>query len=279
MIYIALCCAFIFVIIFVFLNLVTSKYVNPYLFHFYVGKKGAGKTTILKKIAYLKTKEGKRVFCTEQGIANTYYLPYDMIGNYWFPNDGNTVLLIDEIGMIWGSRSFMDKKYNVDFKKVKDWFVYQRHNRVEVYACSQQADVDKQLRGLFDTLSIISKVARVFVMEKQVGRRIVLSSPGSDDGNGSTSNYLSEELFYISAAKGGVKFHFIPKWTHLGTSSFSKLDLPDLDVAKLKFFPQKQTKPPQNRGLRGRRLLRALSFLRFTKRLKVFDKKTEHNTY
>lgn len=99
----------------------TRKYVNPYKLHFFIGKKGSGKSTVLTKIALQSLKQGKTVFSTEP-IPGTYVLKPEDIGFYEFPP--GSVILIDEVSLVWPNR---------DWKKLKgevvEWFRLQRHRR------------------------------------------------------------------------------------------------------------------------------------------------------
>lgn len=216
---------FVFAFIFVF-NLLTKKYINPYRLVLHIGRKGSGKTVCLTKLAHKYTKKGKRVYCTEKDIPNTIYIPVEFIGSYWFPDDGKTIILIDEIGLIWHCRSFADKSYNIKFKKVREWFKYQRHNKCIVECFTQSMDIDKNLRDLCDEIYIHTNFLRIWSKARRVGRRIVLSQPKKDDSGASDS--ITEEFYYISLLSAdAVKFTFIPRWVN-SYNSFSRLDLPDL---------------------------------------------------
>lgn len=218
-----LCFIFVFMIVF---NLLTRKYLNPYKLILHIGRKGSGKTVCLTKLAHNYTKQGKRVYCTERDIPNTIFIPVEFIGSYWFPDDGNTIILIDEIGLIWHCRSFADKNYNIKFKKVREWFKYQRHNRCLVECFTQSMDIDKNLRDLCDEIYIHTNFMRVWSKERRVGRRIVLSTPKNDDSG--ASDCITEEFYYIPLLESGsVRFTFIPHWVK-SYNSFSRLDLPDL---------------------------------------------------
>lgn len=218
---------FIMIFFFVF-SISTKKYLNPYKLIIHIGRKGSGKTICMTKMAYLYSKKGKRVFCTEKGIPNTFYVPAETIGRFWFPDDGKSVILIDEIGLIWHCRSFSDKKYNDTFKSVREWFKYQRHNKVIVHCFTQSMDIDKNLRDLCDEVYIHTNFMRIWSKQRQVGRRIVLSAP-KNDGSGA-SDSISEEFYYLPLlSSGALKFTFIPKWAGK-YDSFSKLSLPPLPV-------------------------------------------------
>lgn len=204
----------------------SKKYINPYKLILHIGRKGSGKTCNIVKSAYKYHKQGKRVYCTERNIPYTIYIPYDYIGKYWFEDDGKTVILIDEVGLIWHCRSYADKAYNTYFKSVREWFKYQRHNKVIVECYSQSLDVDKNLRDLCDEVYIHTSFLTLWSKARRVGRRIVLSAPKTD-GSGA-SDTITEEYYYMPLlASKAVSFTFIPRWCK-GYDSFSALPLPPL---------------------------------------------------
>lgn len=97
----------------------TKKYLNPYKLTMVFGKKGAGKTTLLTKLCFRYLKRGWKVYSTEP-IPGAYLIEPSDIGYKKIPP--RSVLLIDEIGLIWHSRDF--KSFP---KEVRRWFKYQRH--------------------------------------------------------------------------------------------------------------------------------------------------------
>ena len=204
---------------------ISSRFDNPFQFFMHVGKKGSGKTSTLAALAlhYKKKYKGKfRIFCTERGIKNTEYLPADVIGSYWLPE--YSVLLIDEIGLIWHSRSFSEKGFNANFKKVREWFKYSRHNKVIIHAFSQSYDIDKGLRDLADCIFIHSVIFNVFGIQRTVARRIALNKTGSDG----VSSGISEEYYFAPGfGKNSLLIRYLPKYRKL-FNSFCRLDLPDL---------------------------------------------------
>lgn len=199
-----------------------ARFDNPYQFYMHIGKKGSGKSTTLAALAQYYSKKHWRVFCTERGIHNTEYIPSDVIGCYWFPE--KSVLLIDEIGLIWHSRSFSEKGFNASFKKVREWFKYSRHNKVIIHAFSQSYDIDKGLRDLSDVIYLHSVVFNLFGVQRTVARKIALNKIGSDG----VSSGISEEYYFAPGfGKHSLLVRYLPKYRKL-FNSFCKLDLPSL---------------------------------------------------
>ena len=163
----------IFILVFVFLivlfNILTKKYKNPYTLTMVFGKKGSGKSTLMVRLAYQYIKLGWDVYCTEP-LDGCYLINYDDIGFKQIPP--NSVLLVDEAGMVWDNRNFKNFK-----AEVRDWFKLQRHYKVKVILFSQTFDIDKKLRDLTDDMYLCVNVARVFSWAKRIRRKIVLTQP------------------------------------------------------------------------------------------------------
>lgn len=209
-------CLVFFAILFAF-HIMTRKYINPYKLYMVFGKKGCGKTTFLTKLAYKYHKRGYTVFSTES-IRNTVKIDYSDIGKYWFPD--NSVILVDEVGMIWDNRNF--KSFDT---KVRDWFKYQRHNKCIVYLFSQSFDVDKKLRDLTDEMWLLSKKLRVFSYGKSIYKKITIRNGDADNPSTLAEDYEFSPM--LLALFGTRTLTFIPHWTD-GFDSHTRLPIPDL---------------------------------------------------
>lgn len=179
----------------------TRKYVNPYKLIMIFGKKGSGKTTTLTKIALNEIKKKKKVYSTID-IPGTEVFKVDEIGFKTFPPD--SVVLIDEVGMIWDSRDF--SKFP---KEVRDFFKYQRQYKIKVYLFSQTFDVDKKIRDLTDEMYLLKNVARVFSVQRRIIKRITISH--ADQNASGVSNLVDDYRFDIPLF-GGIKVVFIPRY-------------------------------------------------------------------
>lgn len=76
---------------------------NPYSSELYIGKKGAGKSTNMARLASKYTNLGWSVLCTEK-LSGTYFIDYNDIGKVSIPE--NSVLLIDEAGIVFNNRNW-----------------------------------------------------------------------------------------------------------------------------------------------------------------------------
>lgn len=188
----------IFLVVIILFDRFTRKYLNPYKLIFCFGKKGSGKTTYLTRIAIKEMKLGKKVYSTVD-IPGTYLFDTKDVGKMTFPPE--SVVLIDEIGMVWDARDFA--KFP---KEVRDFFKFQRQYKLKVYLFSQTFDVDKKIRDLTDEMWLLSNFMRIWSLQRRIIKRIGIKTAA--DG----SSTLSDDYKFDSILFGGVKFIFIPRW-------------------------------------------------------------------
>ncbi len=206
---------FLFLLIFHFL---TRKYINPYKLTMVFGKKGSGKSTLLVKLAYQYLKKGWNVYSTER-IDGCYLIDYKDIGFFQIPP--RSVLLVDEVGMIWDNRNFKNFK-----SEVRDWFKLQRHYKVRVFLFSQTFDIDKKLRDLTDDMYLVTNVARVFSYAKRIRRRVCLVEPMGDSPSRIDESLRFDSILFF--AFGSRILTYIPYWSRF-FGSFSCPALRDKD--------------------------------------------------
>ena len=190
-----------FILFYVFHRL-TIKYINPYKLIMYIGKRGAGKSTTLTKIARKFMKQDVPVYST-MAINGTYKLDYKDVGHYELPQ--NSVLLIDEVGMIWDNRKF--KEFT---DEVRNWFKLQRHRRITVYMFSQAYDVDLKLRKLVDRLYIIDNKFRIFCYAKRISTKIVINKSTAEATSKIDEDMIVDPLLLFWT--GTRQLTFIPKY-------------------------------------------------------------------
>ena len=195
-------CFFWFLVVVLIWHFSTKKYLNPYKLTMIFGKKGSGKSTLMVRMAYEYLALGWTVFCTER-LDGCIYIDYNDIGFKQIPP--HSLLLVDEVGMIWDNRAHKDFK-----PEVRDWFKLQRHYKVKVCLFSQTFDIDKKLRDLTDDMYLCTNVLRIFSWAKRITRRVVLLKPGND-----SPARIDEELAYdglIWWPFGSRILTFIPHW-------------------------------------------------------------------
>ena len=184
--YVLLCLLFVVPLVW---NFATRKYLNPYKLYLVFGKKGSGKSTYLVKLAaqHLKKKTAWKVYTNmdELFIPGVRHFDIQHLGD--FVPEANSLLLLDEVGMIWDNRD-----YKVFKPQVRDFFKLQRHYHVLVYMASQTFDVDKKLRDLCDGMFLHSNFARVFTLGKRITRKVVITESTSE-----AESRISENLVML----------------------------------------------------------------------------------
>lgn len=210
-------------------HLSTKKYLNPYKLIFVFAKKGQGKSTLLTKWAVQHQRRGWTVYATDH-LAGCYYVPVEDIGYYEF--EPHSLLIVDEVGMIWDSRHFKQFK-----DEVRDWFKLQRHRKVKVILASQSFDVDKKIRDLADEMYLLEKHFRVFSYGKRILKRLdIVEADGSKDSESRIVDQLQFDSFFFFWA-GSRFLTFIPAWVDyfdsfaaplLRVKTWSRVPLPDV---------------------------------------------------
>ena len=206
-------------------HFLTRKYLNPYKLTMIFGKKGSGKSTLLTKLAIEYQKKNIPVFSTEK-IPGCYLITPEDIGYTEFPE--NSVILIDEVGMVWDNRNF--KKFDTN---VRDWFKLQRHRKIRVYLFSQTFDVDKKIRDLTDEMYLVEKKFRVFSYSKRILKRTVLNQSTAESPSKLDEDLVFDSLLLFWA--GSRKFTFIPKYTKY-FDSFVADKLKDREFEQVPFY-------------------------------------------
>lgn len=195
----------------------TRKYLNRYKLYMVFGKKGSGKSTLMTRLALDHLGNGWRVYCTETiNIPGVRKFDVSDIGKKTFEED--SLVLVDEVGMIWDNRDF--KKFATE---VRDWFKLQRHYKCKVYLFSQSFDIDKKLRDLTDGLYLCNTILRVFTWAKRIHRSVVLTQAEAD-----RESRISENLEFDSILMwpfGGRILTYIPKYAPY----FDSHSVPPLD--------------------------------------------------
>lgn len=204
------------------------RYRNPYKLFMVFGKKGSGKSTLMCKLAIKYAKKGYTVYCNSY-IPGTWYFDAKDVGFYHFPE--NSVLLIDEVGMIWDNRDFKSFK-----KEVRDYFKLQRHYKHVVFLFSQSFDVDKKLRDLTDNMYLISNFMNCFSFARRITKTITISH-GDKNATGESKlidDYHFDPLFLFFI--GTVKMTYIPRYVKY----FNSFDAPQLPLKEFTYIPLKE---------------------------------------
>lgn len=192
-----------FVAFLAFFHFSTRKYLNPYKLIFIFAKKGQGKSTLLTKMAIHHLRRGWEVFSTEP-IPGCHLIAPEDIGYFEFPP--HSLIVIDEIGMIWDNRNFKNFK-----PEVRDWFKLQRHRKCKVICASQSFDVDKKIRDLADDMFLLQKKFRVFSYGKRILKILDITEATGDSESRIVDNLKFDSILWFWA--GSRTLTFIPAWT------------------------------------------------------------------
>lgn len=192
-----------------------KKYYNPYKLYMVFGKKGAGKSTYLTMLAVKYAKLGRPVYST-LNVPYAFKLDHNDIGFRHFPPE--SVLLIDEVGMIWDNRNFKNFK-----PEVRDYFKLQRHYRHTVYLFSQSFDVDLKLRTLTDRMYLLVNPMGWFTYIRSITRSITVTEASSQ-----AESRIADQLHLSGIGGflfGSSKIMLIPRYAKY-FDSFIVDDLP-----------------------------------------------------
>lgn len=195
------------------LNLITVRFRNPYKLYMVFGKKGSGKSTFLVKTAIRYISKGYAVYTNmpEILIKNVRLINADDIGD--FVPEQNSVLIIDEVGMIYDNRKFKSFK-----DSTRDFYKLQRHYKVICYLASQSWDIDKKLRDLTDAMYLHVCLFNVLSIGKRIVRKIVLTESTSE-----AESRIADNLKF--APIWNWTFTYIPRWHKF----FDSFNVPDVD--------------------------------------------------
>lgn len=223
-----------------------KRYYNPYKLYMVFGKKGAGKSTYLTMLAVKYAKAGRPVYST-LNVPYSYKLNHGEIGFRSFPP--GSVLLIDEVGMIWDNRNFKNFK-----SEVRDYFKLQRHYRHTVYLFSQSFDVDLKLRTLTDRMYLLVNPMGWFTYIRSITRSITVTEASSQ-----AESRIADQLHLSGIAGllfGSSKIMLIPKYAKY-FDSFVTDELPSGESEKwdneYQDFKRKVRALGRHRGSQGRR--------------------------
>lgn len=183
-------------------HLLTRKYLSPYTFTLVFGKKGVGKSLSMQKDILKHLKRGWKVYAdSNTNIKDVVMIDASKIYTYRFPR--NSLIVIDEINLLWDNRDF--KKFD---KNIQDWFREQRKKGIKIIAYSQTFDCDKKLRDLTDTLAIQRKFMRVWTVRRYyVKTPRIISAEEARDTAKIADDYVKVPLLFR-----GVDFTYIPKY-------------------------------------------------------------------
>lgn len=205
------------ILLFVGFKIFTIRFNNPYKLYLLIGQKGSGKSSYLCKIALKYIKKGWFVYTNmaDMNIPNVRVFDANNLGD--FVPVADSVILLDEVGMIYDNRNFKSFK-----SSVRDFFKLQRHYKVLCYMNSQSYDIDIKLRALCDRLMIVTNLFSVFSLVRPVKKVLTVKTASPD---GSTESRITEDFKFCSVFDWQLTY--LPKYAKY-FNSFVAPELPDL---------------------------------------------------
>ena len=175
---------------------------NPWKLYMIFGKKGSGKSTYLVRQAVQSLRKGKLVYTnmSELNIAGIRYIDPMDLGDFVPIQD--SVLVLDEVGMLWDNRNFKDFKAST-----RDFFKLQRHYHVTCYLASQTWDIDKKIRDLIDGAFLCVNLFGCLAVNKRIALKWVLT-----DSTSEAESSIAQNLKF--APIWNWHFCWIPKYVH-----------------------------------------------------------------
>lgn len=185
----------------------------------YFGSPGCGKSTLLAKLAILARKSGyDNVVTNAEDCKSASYINIDDLSTKTLPE--NTLLLIDEAGIVYNNRKF--KTFSAG---VIEWFKMHRHEGVDVVLFSQSwEDVDITIRRLTNELYHLKKVGP-FTLIKKVYKRVDVD----DKTHQIIDAYKFGKIFGNLIGSGNYGFIFRPLYYKF-FDSFCKLDREVMEI-------------------------------------------------
>lgn len=208
-------------------SVLTRRFRNPWKLYMIFGKKGSGKSTFLVKTALKYMEKGYIVYTnmSDLMISGVRLINIEDLGDFVPVSD--SLLLVDEVGMIWDNRNFKSFK-----PSVRDFFKLQRHYKVLVYLASQTFDIDKKLRDLTDAMFLHVNLFGVLSIGKRIFKSITLTESTSE-----AESRIAENLKF--APIWNWSFTWIPKYKKY-FESFALPDVPEIGYIEIEGFQVKK---------------------------------------
>lgn len=184
------------------LKIVYKRFNNPYKLYMVFGKKGSGKSSFLAKKAKYYLKKGWTVYTNMDDLSLEGVRHIDASDLGPFVPVPHSVVLLDEVGMLYDNRDYKNFK-----PAVRDFFKLQRHYQCIVYLASQSFDIDKKLRDLTDEMYLTSCLFGWLGLVRPITKKIGLVEASAQGESRIVDN---------------LKFRFITSWRFTFLPRYSK---------------------------------------------------------
>lgn len=182
------------------LNLIFRRFNNPYKLYMVFGKKGSGKSSYLAKKALFYLKRRYVVYSNMDDLHLPGVRLIDARDLGEFVPVPRSVVLLDEVGMLYDNRNYKEFK-----PAVRDFFKLQRHYQCIVYLASQSYDVDKKLRDLTDDMCLTTKLFPWLGLVRPIIKKIGLVEASSQGESRIVDNLKFRWIF-------AWRFTFLPRY-------------------------------------------------------------------
>lgn len=198
-------------IIHIILKIKNRKFKNPYKLYMIFGKKGSGKSSYLAKLALKYKRKHYNVYTNmdDLSISGIRFIDAKTLGE--FVPESNSVILLDEVGMLYDNRNYKEFK-----PAVRDFFKLQRHYKCIVYLASQSFDIDKKLRDLTDEMYLCTCVSGIYGIIRPITKKITLTEASSFGESRIADNLAFRPIF-------SWKVNYLPKYAKY----FQSFNLPE----------------------------------------------------
>lgn len=161
------------------------------------GKKGSGKSSYLCKLAKQYKRKGYNVYTNMLDCTIDFARLIDAEDLGDFVPEEKSVILLDEVGMLYDNRNYKNFK-----PAVRDFYKLQRHYKCVVYLASQSFDIDKKLRDLCDEMYLVQNIGQVYSLIRPISKKITLTEATAEGESRIAENlkfrfFTSWKLFYI----------------------------------------------------------------------------------
>lgn len=186
----------IFIVLYKFFSMFRTRFSLNYL----LGRKGAGKTSLMIKLMLFYKKRGWTIYTDLQGVNIPGVRIFDLKSLKDCSPPPRSAVFLDEVGLS------MDNRQYASFSTgLRDWYALQRHYKCVVYINSQAFDVDKKVRDRVDNFLFLQKVGPLSLV-----RPIIQQVRPNDMSNPQCDNPVSQ--VYRWGSIFGWRIIYLPRY-------------------------------------------------------------------
>ena len=170
--------------------------------------------------------KGYKVFSNVE-IFGTYKFDPEEFGFVQFPP--KSVILIDEVSLIWDNRNFKSFK-----PEVARYLRLMRHYKNIVFMFSQSFDVDKKIRDLCDQMYLASNIFGFLSVARKIKKTPTLHQPSEgSDGSRQQEGFITENYTFYPPSEWICTY--IPRYIKF-FNSFEVDPMPNVHRIRYRFI-------------------------------------------